>query len=205
MRMKGAPVQTGLAAAASVATLTSALPAAANRSRSSRRRGSAVTISGCGRCVAAIAVWTGTLPGWPGGLSRSRSTSGSVDKSGGCGQSPANTNNVLGPRVSQNSRPVAGAKNTRTIRKGHLDTAIAERALRRGSRTTKEDDPRPGGDGGRRGAAPGGSSRPTQRSRGVQPPRACLNVPFETSRTHLQVARQGTGRTKQRRLFISMP
>jgi hypothetical protein len=44
----------------------------------------------------------------------------------------------------------------------------------------KRDDPRPGGDGGRRERLRGGRADPTQRSRGVQPPRACLNVPFET-------------------------
>ncbi len=49
----------------------------------------------------------------------------------------------------------------------------------------KVDDPRPGGDGGRRGAAPGGSSRSHSAVYGgVQPPRACFNAQCpQTSRT----------------------
>jgi hypothetical protein len=36
----------------------------------------------------------------------------------------------------------------------------------------EDDDPRPGGDGGRRERLRGGRADPTQRLRGVQPPRA---------------------------------
>jgi len=51
----------------------------------------------------------------------------------------------------------------------------------------------------------GGEPIPLGGYGGVQPPRACFNVPFETSRTLLQVARQGTARIKRRLLVTSMP
>src|SRR5690606_18158354 len=75
-----------------------------------------------------------------------------------------------------------------------------------GQRIRRNDDPRPGGDGGRRGAAPGGVEPiPLSGNGGVQPPRACITVrawePSELS----AVARRTAPSLKDAFYAISMP
>ncbi|PSK64230.1 hypothetical protein B0E53_03813 [Micromonospora sp. MH33] len=157
----GAGVQRARAAAGSAASSTSVPPAAASRSSSSRRSPSAVTSRGSRRYggsgvrggMAASSGRTRTCRG--AACRRDRRTGarpgGAVDDGGGCGQPPA-TESICYGRPRATGRPSEHVVRTRSFAgKGR---------------------PPSGGDGGRREVRlRGGRAEPTQRSRGVQPPR----------------------------------
>ena len=202
----GALVQHCRADVASGATRTSAPPAAASRSRSSSSPGSPVTTSGCRASpvdTAGGVYRTGTqsLPvssrrggtvrcGGQSSVARpppSRHRPRSVDKRPACGRNRCSSDDLV-------SRCPAGAK----IYCGRAGAVVEQLPLRRevkgavavqlpsgpARRRQKSDDPRPGGDGGRPWVGSGGVEPiPLSGYGGVQPPRACFNARYETSRT----------------------
>jgi hypothetical protein len=104
--------------------------------------------------------------------------------------------------VSTVDVPGAGSGERQTVWAGWR---VPANEPRRDGGRLEDDDPRPGGDGGRRERLRGGRADPTQRLRGVQPPRVCSAVAWTGhGMTRLQVDEQGAF-NRNRAWSISMP